>query len=1410
MITSDWEKYFSGQILSKGYRYYKTGRVNAENDKDELTVYADVQGTEIYDTRVNYSKYPSFGMYCDCPYAMDGHYCKHMAAVLYSMEYDRIDYERIAGARRTGGNSAGAVSGGYSASGNSSGKNAVPGRAGATGSGTKTVAKQNNIIYPFAGTKSGDSIEEYQYFDFAKMTADLQITEKMYKDAVDLLGSDRMAEEAEVRYYAPGSMDYESGVLYAEILVNKSSSELEFERKNKFLRYRYSYYESSPQFSVVLRMNRDRIYELRCTCDACRNKRGLAAIDPYYSYSNIDRKICEHIVALLIMVNQFIDKNHPGDETDYNALRMLNGIRSDASLWADGNSEDTETELKKTVSLVPLLQNDYQGIKASFKIGNDKMYHLKSVSELVNNVENRKVMELGKNQSIDFAKETFKDDLSSKLYDMIQASVNEEEVRYNILHAGTAYGAEKNMLLLLGHNLDVFYDICKGKNIETKKSNGGPSGILIDDSPVKFELDLDPVYSNQKSFSGVRLQGILPSVSRGASYSYYCDEGRLSRISPECTAIIKKLRSANSNKVDMMVGRKYLNKFFRDVLPAIEKVVNVNNRCVNVVERYLLPDATFVFYVDTEDGTVTCRIKSVYGEKENNALDILVLNSVSFALRDMEREEEAVKQARKYFPEVDLEKRVLICDGEDMIFRLLDEGLSELMRIGEVNLSENFKKLKIRRRPRINIGVVVKSDLLELSVESSDISREELLDYLNSYRKKKRFFRLKNGDLMKVEQEDIGEISAMMDALHLSPKEFSKGNMKLPLYRALYLDKMLEQNSGIYAERDKTFKKLVKEFKTVNESDFEAPEELEKVLRNYQTFGFKWLKTVESCHFGGILADDMGLGKTLQVISLLLDAKRRKEAELSVGESNGSVTNTVAMLKAKAGDNGAEMTFIPSEQKNPAGGKRGRKKKNAAEASEVLTVCDGNEILAGKSGYAGKDAHVGDDVPAGNSGSAEKSGTVNNSGNVENGASAGGLGSNTECLALVVSPASLVYNWKAEFERFAPDMKVCTVTGSQTERADIISHASEWDVLVTSYDLLKRDIAEYGDVNFDYEIIDEAQFIKNHTTAAAKSVKVVNSRQRFALTGTPIENRLSELWSIFDYLMPGFLYGYDVFRKEFETPIARNKDENTMEQLKRMVAPFILRRLKKDVLKDIPDKLEEVYYARMSDKQRKVYDGEVVKIKKMLEKESDEAFGKKKMELLAELTRIRQICCDPHLLFEDYDGDSAKKDTCLELIKSALEGEHRVLLFSQFTSMLDILQQELVAENIGYYRIDGSTSKEKRLELVNDFNDGRDNVNVFLISLKAGGTGLNLTGADVVIHFDPWWNVAAQNQATDRAHRIGQTKVVSVYKIIAKDTIEEKILKMQEDKKNLAENILSGETGGLVGMSREEVMALLG
>ena len=412
--------------------------------------------------------------------------------------------------------------------------------------------------------------------------------------------------------------------------------------------------------------------------------------------------------------------------------------------------------------------------------------------------------------------------------------------------------------------------------------------------------------------------------------------------------------------------------------------------------------------------------------------------------------------------------------------------------------------------------------------------------------------------------------------------------------------------------------------------------------------------------------------------------------------------------------------------------------------------------------------------------------------------------------SIVISPASLVYNWGEELAKFAPSLKVVTVTGKQEDRTHMIEEyeAQNVDVLVTSYDLLKRDINLYDGKVFEYEIIDEAQYIKNQTTAAAKAVKLIRSKAKFALTGTPIENRLSELWSIFDYLMPGFLYGYDVFKNEFETPIVKYQDEEAMARLQKMVRPFILRRLKKDVLKDLPEKLEENRVVKFDEKQQKLYDAQVLHMKNELASSDDKDFNKKKIEILAELTRLRQVCCDPRLCYDNYDGSSAKLDSCMELIQSAIDGGHRMLLFSQFTSMLELLEKRLDAENIEYYKITGETSKQKRMELVKQFNEGT--VPVFLISLKAGGVGLNLIGADMVIHYDPWWNVAVQNQATDRAHRIGQTKKVTVYKMVVKNTIEEKILKLQDSKRDLADSIISGDNVGMSSMSRDELMELLG
>lgn len=408
--------------------------------------------------------------------------------------------------------------------------------------------------------------------------------------------------------------------------------------------------------------------------------------------------------------------------------------------------------------------------------------------------------------------------------------------------------------------------------------------------------------------------------------------------------------------------------------------------------------------------------------------------------------------------------------------------------------------------------------------------------------------------------------------------------------------------------------------------------------------------------------------------------------------------------------------------------------------------------------------------------------------------------------SLVVCPASLVYNWAAELERFCPSLEVVVVAGTKRERSAVIAAAPDADVLVTSYDLMKRDVEAYGEQRFHAVILDEAHYIKNANTLAARAAKRLPAEVRFALTGTPIENRLSELWSIFDFLMPGVLGSHDSFAKRFSTPIVAG-DEAAAERLRRLVAPFILRRLKRDVLCDLPDKNESVVSSVLEGEQDKLYRAHAQRLRMQVEKQMPEEFAGMRLQILAELTKLRQICCDPSLAFDEYKGGSAKLDTCMELVASAIDGGHQMLIFSQFTSMLELIAARLEAEKVSYLMLTGATSKERRQRLVASFQAGE--APVFLISLKAGGVGLNLTAADIVIHYDPWWNVAAEDQATDRTHRIGQTREVSVFKLIAKDTIEEKIVQMQEAKRALADAVIGGEGIGSTSLTRDDLLALL-
>ena len=409
---------------------------------------------------------------------------------------------------------------------------------------------------------------------------------------------------------------------------------------------------------------------------------------------------------------------------------------------------------------------------------------------------------------------------------------------------------------------------------------------------------------------------------------------------------------------------------------------------------------------------------------------------------------------------------------------------------------------------------------------------------------------------------------------------------------------------------------------------------------------------------------------------------------------------------------------------------------------------------------------------------------------------------------LIVCPTSLLYNWKEEFHRFNPKVKTLVIDGIPNQRKKLINNLTKYDVIITSYSLLQKDIEAYRVMTFSYAILDEAQHIKNRGTRNAKSVKMIKSDHRLILSGTPIENSLDELWSLFDFLMPGFLSSYERFTEKY---IRVQGDEQTknLQYLRKKVAPFVMRRMKVDVLKDLPPVDEIVYHTQLSDAQNELYrsyaESALGELTKLVERDG---FDKCQIHVLATLTRLKQICCHPAIFAKEAaeSGDSAKYEMLLDLLDTLNEGNHKTVIFSQYTKMLQIMRKDLEQRGVKFVYLDGST--KNRLEIVKQFN-ADPSILVFLVSLKAGGTGLNLTGADTVIHYDMWWNPAVENQATDRVHRIGQKQSVSVYKLVTLGTIEEKIVEMQNRKKGLVKKIVSCDDEAITKLTWEDVLELL-
>lgn len=980
-----------------------------------------------------------------------------------------------------------------------------------------------------------------------------------------------------------------------------------------------------------------------------------------------DKHSCKHLAAAMLA---FVDANRRELplQSDARAQQLL---RSYMEKTREGVVQDAKARLVPRIS--PGYDGNYPNF--TFQVGFERLYVVRDVKKFLESVERRETAPYGKGLTLYHGLEQF-DSLSQALIGVLMDQFGSFR---SIQKSGSIYDFydemqwnrhyDKGQLSLTGTAFDRLFDVLEGQEVGLAREK---KTLLFTRGTPKVTVTL----KKQPRAAQLAIGTDGDWEFFGSTQSLYAvGKGKLLRCDGQFREKVHPLLRQSAGVMQM--GFSDLPAFCGVILPKIEDMVEVQDPD-GLLQEYLPDECTPCFYFDMEEDVLSLRLAFRYGDKQFD----LGGRAPAGVKRDVLAEDEAECLAQRYFAPQGCSRFALA--GDDAVFNFLTEGMEQFHQRGDVFITDRLRARRVQPTAAA-VGVSVSSGLLNLDINTGGFPPDELEELYQSLLKKRRYHRLRDGRYLALDGSACETLAELSHMLQISPKEMGTGKVTMPAFRALYLDSLLSDGkSGLQVARDRQFKSMIRNFKSVSEADYTLPEGMEDVLRPYQKVGFQWLKTLESCGFGGILADEMGLGKTVQVIAYLLTADREK----------------------------------------------------------------------------------------------------------------------TGLTSLVVCPASLILNWQDELAKFAPSLSAALIMGTAAERKRLIAGSGECDVWITSYELLRQDIEQYQGRQFYCCVLDEAQHIKNQSTLASKAVKRVDCRQRFILTGTPVENRLSELWNLFDFLMPGYLFSHHTFVEKLEKPVVKSGDQDASARLRRLVQPFMLRRLKQNVLKELPPKIEYIRKIPLTEGERKVYHASALAAREGLE-----AGGQGKLAILAALTQLRQICCAPQLCFENYEGADSKLEAALELCAGMAENGHQILLFSQFTSMLDLIRARLDEMKISNFTLQGSTSKEKRAQLVKAFNAGE--ASVFLISLKAGGTGLNLTAADVVIHYDPWWNLAAQNQATDRAHRIGQQAHVQVYKLIAKDTIEERILELQSQKAALMDAISEDGGAGILDMSKEDLLALL-
>ncbi len=813
------------------------------------------------------------------------------------------------------------------------------------------------------------------------------------------------------------------------------------------------------------------------------------------------------------------------------------------------------------------------------------------------------------------------------------------------------------------------------KNVKIIENGITFNGISFteDKLPLEFEIEhIDGQYF--LTAKGIEQLTIM------SAYSTVLYRGRIYNLKVEEFNRLVELKQIFKNTADEKtnIPTDQIHLYVENVIPGLIKLGKVQIPST-LSNQYSEIPLRAKLYLDRIKNKLLAGLEFHYDRIVINPLDKREIQLSKTLIRDEEKELEILQLMED--SSFSKTEGGYFLQNEELEYEFLRNIVPKLEKLTEIYATTAVRNriFKENKKPQIRVNIKrERTNWLEFKFEL-DIPEKQIKEVLLALKEKRKYYRLHDGTLYSLETRELQEIKRFLN--EVPEQEFDyESVLNLPIKNGLYLLDSAEETS-LFKIEDRLhhfYESLI----NPNEIVEEIPKTMKNLLRDYQIFGYKWMKNLAKFGFGGILADDMGLGKTIQSLAYIQ-----------------SVLNEIRSFN-----------------------------------TPILIVC----------------------------------------------------------------PTALTYNWLSEVFKFVPEIQALIIDGNKNERLKIQKELVNIDVLITSYSMLRNDIKWYEKQKFHTVFFDEAQNFKNPFTQTAKVVKKLNADQRFALTGTPIENSLEELWAIYHVVFPELFGGL----KEFSNL--------TRKTISNRVRPFLLRRLKEDVLKELPEKIESKESVELLPEQKKLYAAYLAKLRHdTLKHLAVDKFtlGKNHIKILAGLTRLRQICCHPALFIDGYEGSSAKFEQLFQIIEASKIAGRRVLIFSQFTKMLDLIGIELSIMGEQFFYLDGQTPSEERLSICNRFNAGEHNF--FLISLKAGGVGLNLTGADTVILYDNWWNPAVENQATDRAYRFGQMNDVQVIKLVAKGTIEDKMNELQEKKKQLIGEIIETNGKTSFNLTEEDIRELL-